>query len=388
MAARLAFLYGAIFLVIGIMLPFWPVWLEARGLNAVEIGYVMAAGAVVRIFANPYIASLSDRYGARRTPLIVLAIASVVFFIPFQWLHGFWPLFLLQACFLGAWTAIMPVGESITMAAQKEGGVDYGRVRLWGSFTFILGASGLGYFLKDASADTIYLVVLAALFLTVTATLCIPNVPTHDAPKNAAPLTDVLRDKRFILFLCAAGSVQASHAVYYNFATLDWLGRGLDAFTIGSLWAEGVLAEIILFFVGAFVLRRFGPLGLIGLGAIAGILRWGVMATDPGLTVTVALQLLHAFTFGAAHLGAVQFIADNVPANRAVSAQMLYALCVSGIALGGASVASGYLYETFAAGAYLGMAALCALGAILTGYLSMSHRHQVFTENKSTIAHN
>ena len=43
LAARLALFYGAYFAAVGIHLPFWPVWLESRGLDAVAIGYVLAA---------------------------------------------------------------------------------------------------------------------------------------------------------------------------------------------------------------------------------------------------------------------------------------------------------------------------------------------------------
>ena len=45
-AVRLSALYGGIFLAIGIMMPFWPVWLEAKGLRPTEIGIVIAAGGV------------------------------------------------------------------------------------------------------------------------------------------------------------------------------------------------------------------------------------------------------------------------------------------------------------------------------------------------------
>jgi len=42
-ASRLAAFYAASFLVVGIQLPFWPVWLNSRGLDAREIALVFAA---------------------------------------------------------------------------------------------------------------------------------------------------------------------------------------------------------------------------------------------------------------------------------------------------------------------------------------------------------
>jgi PPP family 3-phenylpropionic acid transporter len=37
------------FLVVGIQLPFWPIWLAARGLSAREIGIVLAAAIWVKV---------------------------------------------------------------------------------------------------------------------------------------------------------------------------------------------------------------------------------------------------------------------------------------------------------------------------------------------------
>ena len=56
---------------------------------------------------------------------------------------------------------------------------------------------------------------------------------------------------RFLGVAAAASLLQASHAVYYGFSTLDWLGKGFGGTAIGALWALGVLAEIVLFALSA-----------------------------------------------------------------------------------------------------------------------------------------
>lgn len=78
LAARLSAFYAAIFLVAGIQLPFWPVWLAARGLSAREIGIVLAAAIWVRVFATPAIGVITDRLGARRAVMGVLAATALV----------------------------------------------------------------------------------------------------------------------------------------------------------------------------------------------------------------------------------------------------------------------------------------------------------------------
>ena len=88
-ATRLAAYYGVIFFVIGIMLPFWPLWMQSRGLSPEDIGVVMGIGMLMKVVANPVIAGYADRTGTRRGPLIVLSVFATMAFGAFWSAHGF-----------------------------------------------------------------------------------------------------------------------------------------------------------------------------------------------------------------------------------------------------------------------------------------------------------
>src|SRR5262245_8553862 len=76
-AARLALFYAGLFVVVGIQLPFFPAWLEAKGLDPRAIGLVLAVPTLVRLVAVPVVARLADRGGALREALIVASFAAV-----------------------------------------------------------------------------------------------------------------------------------------------------------------------------------------------------------------------------------------------------------------------------------------------------------------------
>ena len=119
--------------------------------------------------------------------------------------------------------------------------------------------------------------------------------------------------------------IQGSHALYYGFSTLEWRAAGLDGTLIGVLWGIGVLAEIVLFALSARLPAPLGPTALMaigGAGAIAALDRDGVRSAG---RVLPALQILHAASFGAAHLGAMGFLARAVPRELAATAQGLVA---------------------------------------------------------------
>jgi MFS transporter, PPP family, 3-phenylpropionic acid transporter len=366
--ARLGIFYAASFLVTGIQLPFWPVWLAGRGLGAREIALLFAAAIWVKVLATPMIGALADRLGRRWAMMIVLAGIAWLGYASLWQAYGFGALLGLTLVAGVAQSALMPLGDSITLGAVRRDGLDYGRVRVWGSVSFILAAMASGALLSsrdgpDLNGNGVLALVLAASAVLWLACLAVPAPPREAAgPPRLSALAAMAADRRFWGFAAAAAAIQASHQVYYGFGTLYWRSLGFSDATIGCLWAEGVVAEIVLFWQGSRLLARLGPLGLMAAGAAAGILRWGLAGLMPELLPAAVLQLLHALTFGATHLGAMNFLSRTVPPGAAASAQALYSGASAGIGSGIVMLGAGALYANYGGRAYLFMAALSALG--------------------------
>src|SRR5215469_1259775 len=368
LSLRLSAYYAAVFLIVGIKSPFWPVWLAGRGLGAREIAALFAAGIWVNVATTPAIGALADRLGHRRGAMVTLCLFAILGYALLWNAYDFWTLFALTLVTATAQIALMPLGDSITLAAVRERALDYGRVRVWGSVSFILAAMASGAALSRATPgakgnNAVLALVLIASFVLLAACIAIPAGPRAMAGSSRwSALGAMARDRRFWQFVAVAAALQASHQVYYGFGTLYWRSLGFSDLVIGVLWAEGVVAEIVLFWQGSRLLARLGPLGLMMLGGAAGIVRWGLMGLVPGLLPAFALQLLHALTFGATHLGAMNHLSRTVPPNAAASAQALYSGASSGFGSGMVMLVAGSLYAKFGGGAYLFMTALSALG--------------------------
>jgi MFS transporter, PPP family, 3-phenylpropionic acid transporter len=368
-AGRLSLLYAAFFVVIGIQLPFWPMWLASRGLGPTEIGTIISVGVVVKILGNPLFAHMADRRGERRRLMVALAAGALGFFALFFLTSGFWSILAVTVAYLAVWSAIMPLGESLTMLTARENNLDYGRIRLWGSLSFIVAAVLVGRVLVSESIDIIYWLLLAAIAVTVVACFLLPDTRPPRAAASGLPIGVVLRDRTFLLFMAAAAFIQGSHGVYYAFGTLHWKSVGYSEDVIGWLWAEGVIAEIILFAFGAALVRRLGPAGLMVLGGGAATLRWGVTGLSDALPVLAVVQALHALTFGATHLGAIHFISRAMPPALSATAQSVYAAVVMGMGMGVSIFASGKLYALFGGAAYLAMGGMGVSGCVLAVFL-------------------
>jgi PPP family 3-phenylpropionic acid transporter len=366
LSARFAGYYGAVFLALGVYLPFWPVWLAERGLTAADIGLLLALTSWVKVLSVPPVARLADRTGRVKAAIVLLAAASLASFAAFLLTERFWSILVVQLLTAFAFHGLIPLGESHTMRAVGGGELDYGRVRLWGSVGFILGALGTGELLTRHDPGLVLWLVLVALALTLCAALGLPERRDPLPEPGTRPrVRALLGDRRFLLFLTAAALLQASHAVYYGFSALAWRASGLSDAAVGWLWAEGVLAEILFFAASGTLLRRGGPRALLVLAGLGGVVRWSVLAATTALPALIAAQGLHALTFGAAHLGAVHFIARHAPQGLAATAQGLYAALSGGLAMGLAALLAGRLYGAFEARAFLAMTILSAAGLVL-----------------------
>ena len=78
--ARLALIYGAIFLVFGVQSPFLPVWLSARGLGVAEIGLALAVPRVLQVFLAPALSRWADKRGGVVAMLALSCLTMTLLF--------------------------------------------------------------------------------------------------------------------------------------------------------------------------------------------------------------------------------------------------------------------------------------------------------------------
>src|SRR6188474_2716987 len=344
---RLAIFYAALFVLPGIQMPFFPVWLEAKGVDAGMIGVVLAAPIVARLLAVPVLMREADRRDAVRAALIVCGFAAAAGYILVGLSASAVLILVAYALTSLATTPQMPLAETYALKELAARRRAYGSVRLWGSFAFIAGNFVAGFAADVIPVrDLIWLIVAASVLIAVAALALPPMTPRAIEPSAPAPVRqNLLRDRPFIAVVAAASLIQASHAEYYGFSAVQWSAAGFDGTVIAALWALGVSAEIVLFALQSRLPPFFEPTVLLLTGACGGMLRWIGMAFDPP-----------AFM-----LGALMFLARHAPPAQAATAQGYLAIA-SGVAMAGAMALSGVLYRDFGSAAYAAMALMAVAG--------------------------
>jgi PPP family 3-phenylpropionic acid transporter len=361
--------YAGIFIGTGASLPYMPIWFRDHGLSGAQIGMILAAPMLGRVFTGPALAVWADGFALRRTPLMLLGFAAGLAFGAIALVHGFafWLVcWLLANCLQGG---MSPLGDVMTMRLAAREGFAYGPARSIGSLAFVIGNLVAGAVLAAAGSGAILAwTVVAALLSGVVARLLLPPEPVHEgeAPASRADrwagLGQLLRDRAFVLIIVSAGLIQATHAFYYGFSALLWRRQGVPETLIGVLWGVGVVAEIAFMLMSERIRRRVRPERLILLGGLAAVLRWGLSPFDLPIAVLFPLQALHALSFTATFIGSLQLVQRQAPARYASAAQSLATTLSSGLLIGLATLASGPLFDQFKSFGYLAMAGMALLG--------------------------
>jgi PPP family 3-phenylpropionic acid transporter len=371
--ARFALFYGAFYFGFGAYLPYMPVWFEARGLSPELIGLAAGASMAGRVIAAPLGAALADRMLKRRHAALGFALASVLIFLAHIPASGPWQIVPLALLAGGAFTGVVPVIDAFAMREAGRRKFAFGPPRSIGSAMFILGNLGCGALIGWVGGEAALYWTLTGAGLSVCAAFLLPEgrreTPLGAAGRAPSGLVTALLAGGLPLAFAASALIQGAHGFYYAFSAVAWKAAGIPSGFIGALWATGVAAEIVFFWLSARQLRHISPAGLMALGGAAAIVRWIALAFSPPLLVLFMLQALHALSFGATYLGFLRYATQHAPPQFAATAQAVNSALSGGLVLAAATYGSGFAYAAFGGGGFAlmaipSLAGLCCAAAL------------------------
>ena len=339
--------YFWFFAIIGVYVIYMPKVLQLHGYSSWQIGVIFALSPLMR-FVTPFLflRHLQLTQTLYRLSLFLGLFASGLFFFT---IDNFW-LFMIPNILLGISFALsLPFVETIALATiGKE---RYGRSRLFGSLGFILVALVLARWMDNPH------IALWTLFTTLSMTTIVGlfiQTEHHFGQQKGA--FDFFKEWRLWANVLL---MQISFGPFYNFFTIYESERGLDYTTISYLWTFGVVAEIVMLFFQAPLLRK-NLLGILRLCTFATAVRWLLIFSFPtSLPILFVAQSLHALSFALYYSAAISYL-FNAYSNKTLAQQFF-----GGISFGLGGML-GSLFAGMAYGEYLFLyASLVALAAFL-----------------------
>ncbi|WP_019613144.1 3-phenylpropionate MFS transporter [Psychromonas ossibalaenae] len=353
--------FVAFYFVWGVFLPFWGVWLSGQGISAEDIGLLFSVGLVLRFVSSMGLLPLVSSGSSILRLLRVLSFLTLLAFAVLFYLQGYLWLSVITLTINFVIGPLVPLGDIIGTRLVNQIQLDYGRVRLWGSLSFIAGSSCIGWLIVEYGQPSILWLIVgaSAVMWTVSLLKLTPQLDDGQTQEQGVKqsLLSLLKQRNVLLFLIVVGSIQGSHGAYYAFSSIYWKGIGISESNIAWLWAIAVAAEVLLMRFNKKLFTNWSIKQMILLGLCAGIARWWVISFTDNVYLLAVVQTFHAFTFAVTHLAAIRYISQQKNIDM-VPYQTLYSGVALGLLMALFTYVSGIFYEQLQGQVFLIMSLL------------------------------
>lgn len=336
-ATRLRLFYFLYYGTVGTNLPYFAAYLRGLGYTGEQIGTVQMLPSLAAPAVAISWASWADRRGVparalRRAALVAVSAAALLPFVRSPLAVG--AVLLVQA--LGD-RAVVPLVDSVSLEwTRARPATSYAGLRLFGSLGFVAVTLLVGRTLAARGDRPGDVLVPAAIALCVAGyalvARTIPAAPAHPGARpGLGDLTQLVRDRRLLLFLGACALHWAACAPYHLFFGVLVRDRGLPSDVTGLGMGAGVVAEIAALLLFPRLERRLSLRRLLAIAFVGSAVRWALVARAESAGAIVALQLLHGLTFGVFWATAMGAMATFVPPRLRATGQALFAAIVFGL---------------------------------------------------------
>mgnify|MGYP001827103016 FL=1 len=375
---RLSSFYFFYFAALGALVPYWGLYLQSRGFDAVAIGSLMALLMATKIVAPNVWGWLGDHLGHRMLIVRVASLVTVLAFVNMFWAEGYWGIALVMLGYSFFWNASLPQLEVVTFTYLGDKVKRYSLLRLWGSVGFIVTVILLGILLDYLGTEVILWAVLGMYLGIFLASLSIPDPAPQPHPSTQESIFQVLKQPSILAFFVAVFLMQAGHGPYYAFYSIYLENHGYTKGSIGLLWGLGVLAEVLLFLFMHRLLKRWNADRILVISMLLAALRWLLIGYFPEFPwVLLLAQLLHAASFGSFHAAAIHLVHHYFKGRHKGRGQALYASLSFGAGGAVGSLSSGFMWQHWGAAlTYTMAAAVASCGALVAWrYIDSAYDH-------------
>jgi PPP family 3-phenylpropionic acid transporter len=358
---KLSGFYFVYFASLGVLVPYWSLYLKKLGYSSFVIGALVAILPATKLIA-PYIWGwLAD---VTRRSMLIIRIASVLALLSFALVFArteLWWLALVMFLFSFFWNATLPQFEAMTLNHLGDDSHRYSNIRLWGSLGFIVSVTVLGVLLQSWSVALVPWTVLFLFAVIAAFSFVVPeklNAPHTDHK----PIWRVIKQPQVLAFFVVCFLMLCSHGPYYTFYTIYLENHGYSSRMVGLLWAVGVLAEVVMFLLMHRFLPKYGARKLLMVTLLLTSLRWLLIGFYvDNLALLFIAQLGHAFSFGVFHAVGISLVHQFFTGSHQGRGQALYSSVSYGAGVAVGSLVSGMLWDSAGAGVLFSCAAGCTL---------------------------
>jgi PPP family 3-phenylpropionic acid transporter len=344
--------------------PFLPLLLRIRGLDAQQIGALLALYAAVGFAAGPLWGYLADRAIGRERTLAISLVGTVVCATVFGLAYDTVALAIFGSLVWLFRSPGMALADALALDRLGVGRRDaYGTVRLWMSATFAVGAIGWGAAIDAfgiglmAPGYAVLTALNAALVIAVFRGRWPRPLPKEQHGRSGLALGSA---PTVLLFLLALFLMFTPYTATYSFAAVQIAALGGGAIFVGLAAGLQAAAEVPSMIATSRYASRLRPAHIFAAGAVFYLIVYAVWAVVDVPAVLAATRIFAGLGFGLTSVGAVVIADELVPERLRATGQAASKAVSAGLAPVAGSLGGGLVFG------YMGATALFVIAGILT----------------------
>ena len=340
---------------LSIIYSFLPVYLKALGYTATEVANIMVIDAVIGLVGVSILWGwISDRTQKPALMLKILAFGAAFSFIPI--LTGqYWMIFIGYILFGFFTNPISGIADSLAIIKSKEMGVDYGKIRVWGSVGWLTATLLIGFILalKEVNTDIngfadvwtvlkfmfegndinwnnpmVIMVIIGGFGMTFISALGFKERKLEQkSDKDKVKLTDIkaiFKNTYFLVFLLVVIFHIICLRSYYFSYGMHIQNLKLSPAILSIAFSVGTIAEILAFTFFGKIKKHFKLETIVGIALFVSLLRWLLVANTSSPLVVISLQVLQAASSGLFIAAAVSIVAEAAEVRLLATYQQVY----------------------------------------------------------------
>jgi oligosaccharide:H+ symporter len=354
---KLLMINAFIYITFSLYTPYLTSYYSKAGLNALEIGVLIAIGPVVAILIQPLWAILSDRTGRKKDVLSLVVLGSAVTMLSFYIGKSFGTFFIASFLLALFGTSIVPLADAIVLRSAHKNRFDFSKIRMGGTLGFAIVVLLSGEIVKMNPALQFVMGFAGYMILL----LFIRRLPKEEAdgteqrkkspvPKRSLKerlnILAIFESKQIFFILAFAFINQVGLSFTYTFLGVYMVRLGFGEGTIGFINSVSAFSELpVLLLINRF-LRKNSSMKLI----IAGCFLLGLRiltVTGESLLFFSLSQVLHGLSFMTVYYSCAVFISRDVKPENQSQGQSILAIVQAGIGSIVGNIAGGLLVDSF-----------------------------------------
>ncbi|MDM8527622.1 MFS transporter [Anaerolineales bacterium HSG24] len=299
------------------------------------------------VFAMP-LSTLADRR-QWRIRVLTISVAVMMILLLFAAIpQNFYTWIFMMLILSVFMSPIVPISDSLIARMASQYNLNFGSMRMWGSFSFATLAIAGGALWQQVGFEPMFLagslVLLPALFFTNTLEERYTNTETQT---RQGAIRKIGQDVGILILLVASFLVGAAiyNSIIYDGIYMNQLG-GSQLF-IGLMFGLSAFSEVPVMQYSGKLIARLGQVQALLLAYSFLIVAYCgyVWALTP--TFLVLMAAVKGLGFGLFYVGTVRILSERTPPGLDSTVQAMYSVSTFGLAPLFVSLISGEIYDRF-----------------------------------------